>query len=375
MSNDQDDLLDRQRLRHQQQQQQSRSQTQVLSIEEPRLDGQDLLVGSWRSDDSEDASEEDEDEEDLLGSEGLMSSTSESLSWITWWCTHLGHEYFCEVPEEFIEDDFNMTGLHTAVANYREAFELILDLEPDEDDEEDSDLDGKGHANGHAGGGRGGGGRSAADQSAIEASAELLYGLIHSRYIVSRAGLASMAEKYEGGHFGTCPRAFCERTGVVPVGLSDIPSQESVKLYCPNCLDVYVPPNSRFHNIDGAFFGTTFPHLFFLTFPDLLNRLPALQPRTQPPTLEPPTLTAPTPPAIPEPYLPRIYGFKVSSRARSGPKMAWLRRYIGLVGPEISSEDEEVEEVVVVEEEDPPLATPSHSGDPNSSQRHPPFST
>lgn len=28
----------------------------------------------------------------------------------TWFCSLPGHEYFCEVAEEFIEDDFNLTG-------------------------------------------------------------------------------------------------------------------------------------------------------------------------------------------------------------------------------------------------------------------------
>jgi casein kinase II subunit beta len=29
----------------------------------------------------------------------------------TWFTTHIpGHDYFCEVHEDFIEDDFNLTG-------------------------------------------------------------------------------------------------------------------------------------------------------------------------------------------------------------------------------------------------------------------------
>ena len=66
-----------------------------------------------------------------------------------------------------------------------------------------------------------------------------------------------------------------------------------VKLYCPNCEDIYNPRIGRHESIDGAFFGTTFPHLFFQTFPELFpsnhneNRVNV------------------------EKYIPRIFGFKI----------------------------------------------------------------
>lgn len=51
----------------------------------------------------------------------------------------------------------------------------------------------------------------------------------------------------------------------------------------------------------GAHFGTTYCHLLFLTYPEL----------------------------IPSPsrdiYQPRIYGFKVNPKSRSGPRNQWLR--------------------------------------------------
>lgn len=61
----------------------------------------------------------------------LASSTpTSSLTWITWFCSLPGHEYFCEVSEEFIEDDFNLTGLNALVPYWREAMEMVLDVEP-----------------------------------------------------------------------------------------------------------------------------------------------------------------------------------------------------------------------------------------------------
>jgi casein kinase II subunit beta len=171
----------------------------------------------------------------------------------------------------------------------------------------------------------------------------MLYGLIHQRFICSRAGIQQMSEKYELGHFGVCPRTNCNFARCLPVGLSDIPGEDTVKLFCPSCLDVYVPPNSRFQTVDGAFFGRTFGALFLLTFPEYdytkhgaevvsshslgsrstsSNRNQAdqdliincMHARNIAPGLGRPKI-----------YEPKIYGFRVSEIARSGPRMQWLR--------------------------------------------------
>lgn len=61
----------------------------------------------------------------------IASSTPTStLTWISWFCSLPGHEYFCEVTEDFIEDDFNLTGLNTMVPFWKEAMEMVLDVEP-----------------------------------------------------------------------------------------------------------------------------------------------------------------------------------------------------------------------------------------------------
>lgn len=110
------------------------------------------------------------------------------------------------------------------------------------------------------------------DVSIVEASAELLYGLCHQRFILTRAGLQAMVsthiapapcaarkrvppqvDKYEAGVFGSCPRVYCNGCNVVPCGRSDLPGMDTVKLFCPNCNDIYTPPSSRFQGVDGAF--------------------------------------------------------------------------------------------------------------------------
>lgn len=54
----------------------------------------------------------------------MSTSSGTPESWIASFCALPGHEYFAEVSEEFIEDDFNLTGLQTQVAMYKEALEV-----------------------------------------------------------------------------------------------------------------------------------------------------------------------------------------------------------------------------------------------------------
>jgi casein kinase II subunit beta len=203
----------------------------------------------------DDVSDESSDEESLLSSE-------EEPSWISWYCSLRGNEFFVEVDEEYIQDDFNLTGLSNMVPNYDFALDTILDVEPEDPLTEDQ-------------------------QAVVESAAELLYGLIHARFILTSRGLQSMMEKYTSSDFGRCPRVFCQGQQVLPVGQSDIPRTNTVKLFCPRCLDIYYPKFTRHCNIDGAYFGTSFPHLLLATYPELLPPHPTLS------------------------YVPRIYGFKI----------------------------------------------------------------
>lgn len=79
----------------------------------------------------------------------------------------------------------------------------------------------------------------------------MLYGLIHQRYLVTRNGLRVMAERYSSEQFGVCPRVYCYKCPVIPCGRYDEVARESVRLYCPSCMDLYCPPNPIFQNVDG----------------------------------------------------------------------------------------------------------------------------
>lgn len=100
----------------------------------------------------------------------------------------------------------------------------------------------------------------------------MLYGLIHARYIITGGGMQRMLEKYQNSDFGCCPRVYCRSQPVLPIGLSDMPSQSGLNVFCPMCQEVYVPKSSTQGAVDGCFFGTTFAHLFLLLHPQYIPK-------------------------------------------------------------------------------------------------------
>jgi len=149
---------------------------------------------------------------------GNSSADEDEQSWISWFCSLKGNEFFCEVDEEYVQDDFNLSGLSSMVPYYDYALDLILDVESPNDDmltEQQHEL--------------------------VESAAEMLYGLIHARYILTSRGMVAMLEKYKQCHFGRCPKVFCNNHPCLPVGTSDVFRTATVKIFCPKCCDIYFP--------------------------------------------------------------------------------------------------------------------------------------
>jgi casein kinase II subunit beta len=199
---------------------------------------------------------ESEEEEEFSGEGG----------WIQRFCGLKGHDFFAEVEEEYIRDNFNLYGLRGRIQYYDHALEMTLSTEaPDEDDLADTEF------------------------LEIYRDATDLYGLIHARYIVSPRGLQVMREKYLKGAFGTCPRVLCDRQHVLPLGTSEELRVARVKVFCPKCEQVYAP-KTKYGELDGSYFGTSFPQIFLQSYPSLV------------------------PVETPRPYIPRIFGFKVHNK-------------------------------------------------------------
>ncbi|ACO68894.1 predicted protein [Micromonas commoda] len=197
-------------------------------------------------------------------STGNSSADEDEQSWISWFCSLKGNEFFCEVDEEYIQDDFNLSGLSSMVPYYDYALDLILDVESPNDDmltEQQHEL--------------------------VESAAEMLYGLIHARYTLTSRGMVAMLEKYKQCHFGRCPRVYCNNHPCLPVGTSDVFRTATVKIFCPKCEEIFFPRSKYQGNIDGAYFGTTFPHLFLMTYGYLKPQKSSSM------------------------YVPKIFGFKI----------------------------------------------------------------
>ncbi|KAK9826745.1 hypothetical protein WJX81_004037 [Elliptochloris bilobata] len=205
-------------------------------------------------------------------SEEASGSDEDVAAWISWFVSLRGNEFFCEVDEDFIQDDFNLSGLSSQVPYYDYALDLILDADSPNNEiltEEQHEL--------------------------VESAAEMLYGLIHVRYILTSRGMGAMFEKFKNCEFGRCPRVLCNGQPCLPIGTSDVPRQATVKIFCPKCCDIFYPRSKYQGNVDGVFFGTTFPHLLLMTYPSL------------------------RPPRPTETYVPRVFGFKLHESALARP--------------------------------------------------------
>lgn len=172
--------------------------------------------------------------------------------------------FYAEVDLDYAADWFNHYGLKETVEHFDEALELITDVHSKR--------------------------WSSLSEDAVREildDAIHLYGLVHARWILQPKGLAQMKAKFEAGVFGECPRFACAGQKVLPIGETCQPRRHSAKVFCPRCCDVYRPEGSA---IDGAHFGTAFPHAFLIEFPELDAKKEF------------------------KVYEPSLYGFKVGSR-------------------------------------------------------------
>lgn len=273
----------------------------------------------------EDGEEEEEDDDEEASLEALLSAPAledrkAESPWVSRFCSAPVHgRFFCRVPARFIAEEFNWLDLPCRPD--LEAIDGLLLGRPQPGRGPGPPDEVYAYASGRSNGG-----------DALQAAARRMYGLIHARYIVTQKGLNAMREKFEAAHFGTCPRHGCGGQAVLPVGLREEPrplereregagggeeaDKHGLKLFCPRCRELYHPGPAG-AVLDGAYWGTSFAHLFLLAFPELdpgrgtegaATAEAAVQERGEQ-LMQAATRGKGKAPA----YVPRVFGFRVGS--------------------------------------------------------------
>ncbi len=127
----------------------------------------------------------------------------------------------------------------------------------------------------------------------LEAAAQMLYGLVHARYLITTRGLQALYEKWSAGVYGMCWNTQCEKEKrfVLPIG-ADIVGQGKAMVYCPACGELYHPRDKRLASLDGAYFGSSAASMFVLQYGNQLSVGTTV------------------------PFTPRLYGFRLSPTIR-----------------------------------------------------------
>lgn len=162
-------------------------------------------------------------------------------------------KYLTRVPNEFINDGFNIFGIEEIIPDFDLSLNAILDCEPSRDFIHEREV----------------------------------YYLIHQRYIFTRMGIEGILKKVLKGVYGTCPILGCKGAVMVPVGLYCKPNKSNTKLFCATCGNLFEPKNSL-KNLDGCAWGTSFAHYLIMCYSKYFEK------------------------ASGEKYLPRLFGFQIS---------------------------------------------------------------
>ena len=133
----------------------------------------------------------------------------------------------------------NLSQPNEQVPHCRQALDMILALEPDEELEDNPN-----------------------QRTLIKQSAKMLYGFTQTTYVLTNLGTTQMLEKVPAGRVWLLPHVRCENKPMLSNSLSDTPGEALVKLYCPKCMDISTPKTpSRKHHTEGPYLvlGYQFP--------------------------------------------------------------------------------------------------------------------
>jgi casein kinase II subunit beta len=159
-------------------------------------------------------------------------------SWVDWFLTQPEAELFIRVNERFIALEADNPENRMKVRHFDEALGILR-------------------------------GRKEEKTSRYDQDARLLYGLVHRQYLSTEDGIAKMVARQKAGLFPGCPRTLCKRFTCVPCAGTEEFHQKNVKMFCPNCTDVYEYESQV--PIDGYFFGKDWVHYMMDKYPDIVE--------------------------------------------------------------------------------------------------------
>ena len=180
---------------------------------------------------------------------GMLEQRAAMLSYTTPWVIDFlqsrPNDALLAVPRDFLGDGFNLVHLPPLVERfvgsidlsfplYKAALRLILSTE------QLSDV-----------------------PPSIQRAAEILYALIHNRFVTSPRGLDTLRRTlmHHKEIFGKCPRPSCRGMPMLPHGES-FPGRNSQR-YCCSCGQVWEWWDSK---VDGSAWGPSLCHLYLLTY-------------------------------------------------------------------------------------------------------------
>ena len=182
------------------------------------------------------------------------------LTWINWFFQQSFSKYFIKIDEIFLKDFFNFYGIRQKIPCFKLSYDLINEIYNEEEL--------KKYPN-------------------INFYNLLLYGHLHSKYILTENGQNLMKIKYNNKDFMKCPRSYCYNFQCLPYGISSDFGEYSIKMFCPNCNNIYEVLDQNFKKIDGACFGSNWIIPFLKKNLDIKLNFPLKY------------------------YIPKMFGFKV----------------------------------------------------------------
>lgn len=116
--------------------------------------------------------------------------------------------------------------------------------------------------------------REESSSSLIERMTQVLFAMVHARYVVSPRGLDTVRRLLQKSPltYGKCPRVACQGMPLLPTGQTEVPSVNHsptitsttrAKRFCACCGEIYCDETSQ---VDECAWGPSFCHLFLLTY-------------------------------------------------------------------------------------------------------------